>query len=140
MLIWKPSLPKYNFQMAQVMQWPPAIRNYMRKVRLKYQHVPPLFILYPNPMYCMLTIYLHRCSLRHEKKLKCGKPAAYICGQICSDLIYYVYVVKLLSNVWENGNYMLIFQPHLSHIITNSWQPLHDLSHSKISIPEAIFF
>ena len=25
--------------MAQVMQWPPAIRNYMRKVRLKYQHV-----------------------------------------------------------------------------------------------------
>ena len=41
MLIWKPSLPKYNFRMAQVMQWPPAIRNYMRKVRLKYQHVPP---------------------------------------------------------------------------------------------------
>ena len=25
--------------MAQVMQWPPAIRNYMRKVRSKYQHV-----------------------------------------------------------------------------------------------------
>ena len=42
MLIWKPSLPKYNFQMAQVMQWPPAIRNYMRKVRLKYQHVRPI--------------------------------------------------------------------------------------------------
>ena len=41
MLIWKPSLPKYNFRMAQVMQWPPAIRNYMRKVMLKYQHVPP---------------------------------------------------------------------------------------------------
>ena len=29
----------------KVMQWPPAMRNYMRKVRLKYQHVPPLFIL-----------------------------------------------------------------------------------------------
>jgi len=27
------------FQMAQVMQWPPVIRN-MRKVRLKYQYVP----------------------------------------------------------------------------------------------------
>ena len=39
----KPS--KYNFRMAQVMQWPPAIRNYMRKVRLKYQHVLQLFIL-----------------------------------------------------------------------------------------------
>ena len=25
--------------MAQVMQWPPAIRNYMSKVKLKYQHV-----------------------------------------------------------------------------------------------------
>ena len=48
-----------------------------------------------------------------EKKLKCGKPAAYIYGQICSDLIYYVYVVKLLSNVWENGIYMLIWKPSL---------------------------
>ena len=41
-------------------------------------------------------------------------------GQICSDLIYYVYVVKLLSNVWENGNYMLIWKPSLpkyNHII-----------------------
>ena len=27
---------------------------------------------------------------------------------------------------------MLIFQPHLPHIITNSRRPLHDLSHSKI--------
>ena len=41
MLIWKPSLPKYNFRMAQVMQWPPAIHNYTRMARLKYQHVPP---------------------------------------------------------------------------------------------------
>ena len=31
--------------MAQVMQWPPAIRNYMRKVRLKYQHVIAIFQL-----------------------------------------------------------------------------------------------
>ena len=55
-------------------------------------------------------------------------------GQNCSDLIYYVYVVKLLSNVWENGNYMLIFKSHLPHIIMNSWRPLHNLSHSKIII------
>ena len=41
LLIWKLSLPKYNFRMAQVMQWPPAIHNYMRKVRLKYQYVSP---------------------------------------------------------------------------------------------------
>ena len=85
-----------------------------------------------------LTIYLYRCSLQHEKKLKCGKPAAYIYGQICNDLIYYVYVVKLLSNVWENGIYMLIFQPHLPHIITNSWRPLHDLSLSKISFTKCL--
>ena len=29
--------------MAQVMQWPPAIWNYMRRVRLKYQHVIAIF-------------------------------------------------------------------------------------------------
>ena len=34
-----------NFQTAQVMQWPPAICNYMRKVRLKYQHVIAIFQL-----------------------------------------------------------------------------------------------
>ena len=33
---------------------------------------------------------------------------------------------------WELANYMLICQPHLPRIITNSRQPLHDLSHSKI--------
>ena len=34
----------HNFQMAQVMQWPPGIR---RKVRLKYRHVRPtqLYVL-----------------------------------------------------------------------------------------------
>ena len=58
MLIWKPSLSKYNLQMAQVMQWPPAICNYMRKVRLKYQHVPPTL--------CPLVILYSQ-----EKKLKC---------------------------------------------------------------------
>ena len=28
MLIRRPSILKYNFRIAQVMQWPPAIRNY----------------------------------------------------------------------------------------------------------------
>ena len=31
--------------MTQVMQWPPAIHDYMRKVRLKYQHVIAIFPL-----------------------------------------------------------------------------------------------
>ena len=35
----------YNFRMAQVMQWPPAIRNYMRKARFPYQHVKLIFPL-----------------------------------------------------------------------------------------------
>ena len=26
MLIWRPSLPKYNFQIVQVMQWPPVFK------------------------------------------------------------------------------------------------------------------
>ena len=34
-----------NFRMAQVMQWLPAIRNYMSKVRLKYHHVIAIFQL-----------------------------------------------------------------------------------------------
>ena len=41
MLILEPNLLKYNCRMAQVMQWPQAIWNYMKKVRWKYQHVPP---------------------------------------------------------------------------------------------------
>ena len=102
--------------MAQVIQWVPAIHNYTRKVRLKYQHVPPLFILQSYPIYSMLTIiikFIISLQVKLEDMKKCGKPAAYIHKQICSDLMYYVYVVKLLSNVWENGTYMLTFQPHL---------------------------
>ena len=40
-----PKIIGNNLRMAQVMQWPPAIRNYMRKVRLKYQHVIAIFPL-----------------------------------------------------------------------------------------------
>ena len=47
---WKPLLWQKNnvsihvcnedhYRMAQVMQWPHAIRNYIRRVRLEYQHV-----------------------------------------------------------------------------------------------------
>ena len=43
MLILRPSLPKCNTRMAQGMQWPHVIRNYMRKVKLRYQHVPTPF-------------------------------------------------------------------------------------------------
>ena len=59
MLIWRPSLPKYNFRMAQVMQWLPAIRNYMRKVRSKYQHFPPYLCLYSLCPYR----FLHKCDI-----------------------------------------------------------------------------
>lgn len=47
MLIWKPSLSKYIFLKAQVVQWPSVIM-YIRKVWLKYQHVCPS---HPRP--CM---------------------------------------------------------------------------------------
>ena len=39
MLIWKRSLPKCNLQMAQGTRYLHAIGNYMKKVKLKYQHV-----------------------------------------------------------------------------------------------------
>ena len=41
MLIWKRSLLKCNFRMAQGTQCLDAIRNYTRKVKLKYQHSHP---------------------------------------------------------------------------------------------------
>ena len=42
MLIWKPGLPKHNFQMAQVMQWPnAAICNYEEGEVEISTHVPP---------------------------------------------------------------------------------------------------
>ena len=37
----KRSLPKCNLRMAQGTKCQHAIKNYMRKVKLKYQHVPP---------------------------------------------------------------------------------------------------
>ena len=33
---------------------------------------------------------------------------------------------------------MLIFRPHLPHVITNSRRPLHDLSHSKIILEGSV--
>ena len=57
----------------------------------------------------------------------------YIYGQIFSDLTYYACACSQVAvKCMGNGKYMLIFQPHLPHIFTNSWQLLHDLSHSKI--------
>ena len=41
MLILRLRLSKCNNQVAQGMQWPHAICNYMRKERSRYQHVPP---------------------------------------------------------------------------------------------------
>ena len=41
MLIWKQSLPKCNLRMAQGTECLHAIGNCTRKVKLKYQHVPP---------------------------------------------------------------------------------------------------
>ena len=60
MLIWRPSLPKYNFRMAQVMQWPPAICNYMRKVKSKYQHVPPIYSCIP---FALTGFYIRTCDI-----------------------------------------------------------------------------
>ena len=36
------SFLKYNFQMAQAMQWLHAILNYMKKVKLSISMVPPI--------------------------------------------------------------------------------------------------
>ena len=43
------------------------------------------------------------------------------------------YCIQTCCQLWKISYYMLIFQPHPPHIITNSWRPLHDLSHSTIN-------
>ena len=51
------------------------------------------------------------------------------------------YCIQTCCQLWKISYYMLIFQPHPPHIITNSWRPLHDLSHSTIMLqPEAESF
>ena len=56
MFIWKRSLPKCNLRMAQGTKCLHAICNYMRKVKLKYQHVRPAPALHINTVY---LVYLH---------------------------------------------------------------------------------
>ena len=41
---------------------------------------------------------------------------------------------NLLSDNWNQANYMLIFQLHLPHIIPNSMRPLHDLVNSSSEV------
>ena len=59
MLIWKRNLPKCNLRMAQGTKCLHAISNYMRKVKLKYQHVPPYPTLTGNLIAFFLTIVLN---------------------------------------------------------------------------------
>ena len=63
MLILRLSLPKCNTQMPQGMQWSHAIRNYMRKVKLRYQHVPNPFVTPPKfIMYSIIPLSLMQVS------------------------------------------------------------------------------
>ena len=61
MLILRLSLPKCNTRMAQGMQWSHAIRNYTRKVKLRYQHVPNPFCNPPN-LLCIVFLLLIQVS------------------------------------------------------------------------------
>ena len=55
-LIWRPSILKYNYRMAQTTQWSPAILDYMKNVRLTYQH--------PTTTHPVLTRLLRFSSLQ----------------------------------------------------------------------------
>ena len=108
------------------MQWPPAIRNYMRKVRLKYQHVIAIF---PLQTASLNTKNAHAHTLYKHVYI------AYKYSQFLDTSAF-----SLLTICREKGRRdMLIFQPYLPHIITNSRRPLHDLSHSKIILWKARF-
>ena len=75
--------------MVLVMQWVPAIHNHMRKVRLKYQHIPPT--LCPA-----LTLY-------QEKKPKCEVDGCiyrivHVMFIVCMRILLLIFVFKLVSN------------------------------------------
>ena len=55
-LIWRPSILKNNYRMAQTTQWSPAILDYMKNVRLTYQH--------PTTTHPVLTRLLRFSSLQ----------------------------------------------------------------------------
>ena len=55
-LIWRPSILKYNYRMAQTTQWSPAILDYMKNVRLTYQR--------PTTTHPVLTRLLRFSSLQ----------------------------------------------------------------------------
>ena len=57
------SPPKYNCRMAQVMQWPPAIRNYMRSWNINMSHPPLTFI-------CCSCMFFSPCG--YEKAEVCS--------------------------------------------------------------------
>ena len=75
--------------MAQVMQWLPAICNYMRKVRLKYQHVPPTL--------CPLVILYSQEKSRNVKEQTVFIWLYIVCACVLdSYLIFFVF--KLAVN------------------------------------------
>ena len=56
----------------------------------------------------------------------------------CPLRLFFSQSLEINIQLREKGGWdMLIFQPHPPHIITNSWRPLHDLSHSTIILWKA---
>ena len=98
----------------------------MRKVRLKYQHVIAIFPL--------LTASLNTKKTHAHTLYK----HVYIAYKYSQSLDTSAFSLLTVSRE-KGGRDMLIFQPHLPHIITNSRRPLHDLSHSKIILRKARF-
>ena len=108
-------------------------RNYYVHAQIKLQHVSlsintgATFTLQPFSLFLSAPPFTHSSPLdwtyskgnETEKKKSCILYATKPNGQ----------------GGWD----MLIFQPHHPRIITNSWRPLHDLSHSKIILRKAWF-
>ena len=83
-LIWRPSILKYNYRMAQTTQWSPAILDYMKNVRLTYQH--------PTTTHPVLTSLLRfskgavkkTCTNSHKKRKGGGSRDASHCARSAS--------------------------------------------------------
>jgi len=120
------------------MQWPPAIRNYMRKVRLKY--ISNVIANFPLLTASLNTIeYMHACK-NHQKNTCTTTINA---TNNCILWLFFIATRREKNTITtklirvKGGWDMLIFQRHSPHIIRNSWQPLHDLSHSTTTFRRA---
>ena len=111
------SLLKYNFQMAQIMQWLHAIWNYMKKVKSSISMVPPT-----HPIYGLLS------KSQSVTMWMCIKGIFYTCA-CCFWYTSHLYRPTNCRCLKLGQTSLICLTSPSSY---NSMQSLHDLSHLEM--------